>query len=311
MPEATMLVLDNSEYMRNGDFIPTRWGAQTDATTIIFDAKTQSNPENMVGVMTMAGKSPRVLSTFSTDIGKLLQSMHASQICGDSDVSTGINIAQLALKHRQNKVHTQRIVVFVGSPVKNTEDDLTALGKRLKKNNVALDVVNFGEDAENEAKLQKLVDGANSGENSHLVTVAAGTALLSDVLISSPILQDGGETGAGPSAGHGGQSFEFGVDPGMDPELAMALRMSLEEEQARQRAAEGDSASADRGHASRPEATEGQKNASEDAMLKQALALSQGRSVDEDVQMNEEMTEEEAIARAIEMSLQDEENGQG
>lgn len=91
--------------------------------------------------------------------------MHGSQILGDSDVSTGINIAQLALKHRQNKVHTQRIVVFVGSPVKNTEDDLTALGKRLKKNNVALDVVNFGEDVENETKLQKLVDSANSGEN--------------------------------------------------------------------------------------------------------------------------------------------------
>lgn len=32
----------------------------------------------------------------------------------------------------------------------------------------------------------------------------------------------------------GGGAFEFGVDPSADPELALALRMSMEEEKARQ-----------------------------------------------------------------------------
>ena len=31
------------------------------------------------------------------------------------------------------------------------------------------------------------------------------------------------------------RSFEFGFDPSMDPELALALRMSLEEDEARQK----------------------------------------------------------------------------
>lgn len=48
--------VDNSEWMRNGDFLPTRWNAQSDAVSVLFDAKTSSNPENLVGVMTMAGK---------------------------------------------------------------------------------------------------------------------------------------------------------------------------------------------------------------------------------------------------------------
>jgi len=42
----------------------------------------------------------------------------------------------------------------------------------------------------------------------------------------------GGEGGSG-GAGEGNQ-FEFGVNPELDPELALALRMSYEEEKARQ-----------------------------------------------------------------------------
>ena len=54
--EATMIIIDNSEYMRNGDYQPTRFDAQKDAVTTVFQAKVDSNPENLVGLMTMAGK---------------------------------------------------------------------------------------------------------------------------------------------------------------------------------------------------------------------------------------------------------------
>lgn len=51
-----MLIIDNSEYMRNGDYQPTRFEAQADAVNVVFQTKTDSNPENTVGIMTMAGK---------------------------------------------------------------------------------------------------------------------------------------------------------------------------------------------------------------------------------------------------------------
>lgn len=60
----------------------------------------------------------------------------------------------LALKHRQNKSQRQRVVVFAGSPVGEDEAALVRLGKKLKKNNVAVDVVAFANLEENEAKLQ-------------------------------------------------------------------------------------------------------------------------------------------------------------
>jgi 26S proteasome regulatory subunit N10 len=73
--EATVVCVDNSEWTRNGDYAPTRFQAQADAVNLLAGAKTEANPENTVGVLTMAGKSPRVLVTPTPDLGKILNSM--------------------------------------------------------------------------------------------------------------------------------------------------------------------------------------------------------------------------------------------
>ena len=78
--EATMLVLDNSEWMRNGDYTPSRWDSQSDAVNVLFDAKTNAHPENMIGVLTMAGKSPAVLATLTQDISKVFAGIHGSKL---------------------------------------------------------------------------------------------------------------------------------------------------------------------------------------------------------------------------------------
>ena len=162
--EATMLVIDNSEWMRNGDYPPSRWDAQADAVNILFDAKTNSHPENMVGILTMAGQSPEVLASLTQDIGKVFAAIHASKLAGSLNLVSGINVAQLALKHRQNKNQRQRVIAFVGSPVSDSEEGLVQLAKKLKKNNVAVDIVNFGEDAQNESKLAKFLETVNSND---------------------------------------------------------------------------------------------------------------------------------------------------
>jgi 26S proteasome regulatory subunit N10 len=53
--EATMVVIDNSEFMRNGDYQPTRFDAQADAVSTVVQTKLDANAENTVGVLTMAG----------------------------------------------------------------------------------------------------------------------------------------------------------------------------------------------------------------------------------------------------------------
>jgi len=67
---------------------------------------------------------------------------------------------------------------------------------------------------------------------SHLVAVPAG-ASLQEVLVESAVLRS--EDGAAPPVTFGAQGgFDFGIDPNEDPELAMALRVSLEEQRQRQ-----------------------------------------------------------------------------
>ncbi|CAH0474831.1 unnamed protein product [Peronospora belbahrii] len=246
--ESTMICLDNSEWMRNGDYIPSRLEAQHDAANLLCGTKTQANPESTVGVLAMAGKSIQVLASPTDDMGSLLSAIHRVQIGGTMKLANAIQVAQLALKHRRNKTGGQRVVVFIGSPIEEDEKQLTKIGKLLKKNNIAVDVVSMGELDANAAKLQAFVDAASSNNNSHLVTVPAGV-LPSDVLVSSPVLHgDDGAAAAAASGGDGGNdSFaEYGgVDPSMDPELALALRVSMEEERARQEAAQKRAAEAE------------------------------------------------------------------
>ncbi|KAG5123628.1 hypothetical protein JHK82_030365 [Glycine max] len=420
--EATMICIDNSEWMRNGDYSPSRFQAQADAVNLICGAKTQSNPENTVGVLTMAGKGVRVLVTPTSDLGKILACMHARvgpcspqwsrvhlgllvgfiaglqqwvpQSCvnhfvasraslwcrliqlpsnlrvytslfeitlkqvpktvrpikfikeilygldigGEMNLAAGIQVAQLALKHRQNKKQQQRIIVFAGSPVKHEKKMLEMIGRKLKKNSVALDIVNFGEEDEGKTeKLEALLAAVNNNDTSHIVHVPSGPNALSDVLISTPIFTGDGEGGSGfaaaaATAAAGGVSgFEFGVDPNLDPELALALRVSMEEERARQEAAakkaaedaanleKGDEQQASSQHATMTEragaATSEAENKTSDlmddenALLQQALAMSMDDSAIshdvKDTDMSEASASDPDLALALQLSITD------
>lgn len=266
--ESTVICVDNSEYMRNGDFVPTRLLAQQDAVNMVCNSKTRANPENTVALLTLG--SLKVLSTLTNEVGKVLSSMHQIEPEGEVNFLTGIKIAQLALKHRQSKNHKTRIIIFVGSPIDSDEKDLQRLAKKLKKEKVNVDIVNFGETEENTEKLTNFVSTLNGkeGTGSHIVTVSIGPSL-SDALKKSPILS-GEDMG-----GMGGSGFDF-IDANQDPDLALALRVSLEEQRQRQE--------------EENKSTGGVGDATPSAGLGDNVDLSQ-------------LSEEEQIALAMQMSL--------
>ncbi|XP_075699443.1 26S proteasome non-ATPase regulatory subunit 4 [Rhinoderma darwinii] len=299
--ESTMVCVDNSEYMRNGDFLPTRLQAQQDAVNIVCHSKTRSNPENNVGLITLANNC-EVLTTLTPDTGRILSKLHSVQPVGTISFCTGIRIAHLSLKHRQGKNHKMRIIAFVGSPVEDNEKDLVKMAKRLKKEKVSVDIINFGEEESNTEKLTAFINTLNGkdGTGSHLVTVPPGPSL-ADALISSPILA--GEGGA--MLGLGASDFEFGVDPSADPELALALRVSMEEQRQRQEEEARRAAAASAAEAG-ISSTAGDD--SDEALLKMTIGQQEGgRSGLPDFSS---MTEDEQIAYAMQMSLQGAEFGQ-
>ncbi|XP_026433351.1 26S proteasome non-ATPase regulatory subunit 4 homolog isoform X2 [Papaver somniferum] len=330
--QATMICIDNSEWMRNGDYSPTRFQAQAEAVSLLCGAKTQSNPENTVGVLAMAGKGVRVLVTPTTDLGKVLACMHGLEMGGEMNLAAGIQVAQLALKHRQNKNQQQRIIIFPGGPVKYDKKVLESIGKKLKKNSVALDIVDFGEEADEKAeKLEALHAAVNNG-NSHIVHVPPESSALCDVLLTTPIFTGDGEGGsafaasAAAAAAGGAAGYEFGVDPNLDPELALALRASMEEERARQEAAARAAEEKGGGQASSSHDTTMIENTGimshgantgdlmddDTALLEQALAMSlndhqsipSGGISLEDTDMSEATKEDQELALALQMSTQ-------
>ncbi|EAT44429.1 AAEL000568-PA [Aedes aegypti] len=301
--ESTMMCFDNSDYQRNGDYFPTRLNAQKDGVNLVCLSKVRSNPENNVGLMTLSNTT-EVLATLTSDVGRILSKLHLVNPAGNINLLTGLRIAHLVLKHRQGKNHKMRIVVFVGSPVNHDEADLVKLAKKLKKEKVNVDIVSFGDHQKNNDIFNSFINVLNGkdGTGSHLVCVPRGSAL-SEALISSPIIQ--GEDGTG-GAGLGGAGFEFGVDPNEDPELALALRVSMEEQRQRQeeeqRRAQGSSeGGAQEGTSSSGGTASASQPNSEEALLERALAL----STDDAMPDFANMTEEEQIAFAMQMSMQD------
>ncbi|PIA18924.1 hypothetical protein COEREDRAFT_79457 [Coemansia reversa NRRL 1564] len=292
--EATVLVIDNSEWSRNGDYMPTRYQAQIDSVRYLFGVKTKDNPENTVGVIANAGETPQVLVSLTADQGVMLNGMHGLTIRGNSRFDTGIQIAQLVLKHRANKVQKQRIIAFSASPIEADEKSLVRLGKKLKKNGVSVDVINFGENAANEERLTAFVDAANNNDTSHLLTVPPGPHVLSEQIRASPIVGGGG-SGGDAGAGEGGEDFDFGVDPDIDPELALALRMSMQEEEERQR----------RETASQQQ--DAPAGGDSESGAKQPVAA----NVQDDGDVIMEDDEDEQIKRAIQMSLMESDQGDG
>jgi len=305
--ESTVICADSSEYMRNGDFLPSRMQAQQEAVSMVIHSKTRSNPENNVALMTMSD-TPQVLTTLTSDAGRILSKLHQVQPKGCTNFITSIRIAHLALKHRQGKMHKMRIVVFVGSPLDEVDEkELIKLAKRLKKEKVNVDIINFGEIEANKQKLETFIEtinGSKDGGGSNIMHISSTETQLSHLLGTSPIIR--GEDGTGAVITGAYDAF----DPEMDPELALALRVSMEENRAQ--AARNVDAAAQEGVGSGGNAAPA---SAEEAQLEEALRASQlsGQSTQAPAGMPQLdpsrlafMTEEEQIAYALQMSLQQE-----
>lgn len=137
--------IDNSDWMRNGDFAPSRFQAQLDAVNQICGYKTNQNVENTVGVISSSGDSCvyflrftpecvqdrifgcleticdsslaaedtfadhllaiafllcrcEVVAALTSDLGKVLSSLHRIKLNGSLRLSESIQIAQVRIQ---------------------------------------------------------------------------------------------------------------------------------------------------------------------------------------------------------------------
>lgn len=101
-----------------------------------------------------------------------------------------LQISILALKNRPNPRTKQRILLFVGSKITESVDEVRVIGKKLAKNSVAITIFSFGEtSAEQKAKIEALYKAVNNEDNSSVYVVERGRNL-TDTLVSSSLFRD-------------------------------------------------------------------------------------------------------------------------
>lgn len=179
----------------------------------------------------MAGDSPQVLTVLtkimSNEFGRVGDAFNVLKIKGKCDFKTSLLVAQLALKNRPVKTATQRIIVFIASPISNEVEELVQVAKKLKKMQVNVDVVNFGETSSNTSKLDRFIETVNNNGNSHLITVPPGTMLhLADIVMESPICMSGFGAigGAGSGGGHAPAST---ISNQFEDDIQRAIQLSM------------------------------------------------------------------------------------
>ena len=97
--ECTLLCVDNSREMRNGDYpAGTRLEAISDATRLVIARKLSANPESTVGMMTMSTNDFGTISVHSTpckDKSKLEARLSEVKLKGDLRFEDSIKVAML------------------------------------------------------------------------------------------------------------------------------------------------------------------------------------------------------------------------
>ncbi|GKB27793.1 26S proteasome non-ATPase regulatory subunit 4 [Tanacetum coccineum] len=162
-------------------------------------APKESNPNTLVGVSTLAGEAfggaIRVLADPSLNhyrITRCFNDPYLYYVDRPINFKHGFMVADMASHDLvTNKDLTLRLLVFAGGPVEGDKEHLERIGKIIKSHNIALDVINFGEEDEaRKDKLEALVAVVNNNGNSHIVHIPSASEDDFSTLLSSPIFTD-------------------------------------------------------------------------------------------------------------------------
>ena len=241
--QAIVFLVDNSATSIDGDFFPSRLEAQKIAISRIVRHFERARRKIQFALGALAMPNTGIVASLSDSrtILRYLDKLTPGE--GLANVDKGIRCAMLSLHQcdSDSARPAKRIIVMIGSETtpewsERLCDDLC---EHLRRESVSLDIVAFGSDVST-VELQYIVAQAQGGDpkgpQSHYVECPAGGALLSDMILDSPI---GNSVYTEPVLDDNDPDLQETIRLSMlepdaqDPELEEALRLSrLEAEQA-------------------------------------------------------------------------------
>lgn len=82
MPEAAIIILDNSSYSINGDYPPTRWIAQVEAAGLLIQTKMDQDQQTAMGLALSGGDQVEIICTPTTDHTKVNSFLYGVKLSG-------------------------------------------------------------------------------------------------------------------------------------------------------------------------------------------------------------------------------------
>lgn len=214
--QAIIIFIDNSETSINGDFYPNRLDAQKTAAERLIQFFTRVNPQTQIAIGTLAEDSFGIMASLTMNSMKLEESISKIKRGKLTHLVHGIRCGFLALHHCDPEVNTKRIIVFVGSEHDMTDTKIsTQLAQHANKEDVSVDVVAFGDEVNCKDILEDFTSKIH--EKSYFVSAKSNSAILSDIVLSSPI-------------GPGDISYQDNVNFEDDPDLALTIQLSMQQQ---------------------------------------------------------------------------------
>ena len=213
--QAVIILIDNSETTINGDFYPNRLDAEKIATSRLSQYLSRSSAKTQISIGTIGSQQFGIQSSLTTKYIKTSQAVAQAKRGGVAELEHGIRCAFLALRHRNPEITTRRVIAFIGSHHTLTAQAADKLAADANREGVSVDIVAFGDDVNDIDVLEEFTKKIQA--QSYFVHAQPGTVILSDIVLSSPI---------GPGEG----SAHTVLDPNAeeDPDVALAIRQSLE-----------------------------------------------------------------------------------
>lgn len=221
MKRDLMVILDNSMYSINKDYAGGRFGCQMEAVKRLVSGALAESSEATIGLMTIGrGVTTKIVSPIG-DRNLLYSYLHTIRNDSHMAFAEVVPIAQMALKFRTGSAQT--ILLFLGSPIAE-EAALASLLSSIEEaleGNIAVRVMLFGEAMEYYDAIKKKIE-----PSSDFTCIAVSPSDDFVHAMHTVLREDGGH------------------EEEMDPDLALAIKLSLEQNETpgsdKQMEAEGD-----------------------------------------------------------------------
>lgn len=206
MPKAVMIIVDNTLYMQNQDYLPSRFVLQKETIVEIFNDSYQQT-ENFIGIAPLCQKYENHILTPTDNRSYTDNFLAKITLNDDLRINEVFERCKIALLNRAES--DKQVWLFFGNDISGVDFDKVYIEldtglRSLIEGKINVSLVLFGKNRDDLATLLT----STIGDKLKTITVVAET----DDFVSMAL-----------------QTFGFDFSNEDDPELALALKLSLEE----------------------------------------------------------------------------------